>query len=322
MPLSETLTRIAGVLMHNGVARGTCFRLTVPSETFPNIYELSAPYLVTAAHCLPPDPSEAVVLMPDKDGVPHELKQRLEWRVHPTYLADPTTGVDIAAARIRHEDLWWFATDIRDSVESFGVPLLGTDLVYFGLLSPVASMVKRGQAMVRSATLGAISVEDVTYSDDPSGSDHCASEAHLVDCRSLGGFSGSPVFLDAAYPGPPEQPIPHGFRQQIARVRPDLADIQMQTLHHFFVLFGMLVAYADYDGVAIVLPFKRIQEIVNLEAFVTERRELDEKVKKAVKQSDSGFRSASVSDEDRVKLPVDFEDALKGLLNTPPHVEE
>jgi len=73
--------------------------------------------------------------------------------------------------------------------------MLAMPFHYVGLLEPL------NRPMARSGTLGAVYQTGIKH---PDGYQYVA---HLGDCRSYGGFSGSPCFLEMALPGlTPEHP--------------------------------------------------------------------------------------------------------------------
>ena len=100
----------------------------------------------------------------------------------------PLPKVDLAIARFRSNQE--VATIPEDSmipnhlVSTLG---LGGDVAYVGILAPL------DRPMDRTGTVGALDQERI-------GLDEYDYPAHLIDCRSYEGFSGSPVFALIAKP--------------------------------------------------------------------------------------------------------------------------
>lgn len=309
MSLDWSLVRTVGFVFREGRPAGTCFLVRVQSELRPDRPDWDHGYLVTAAHVVPTNGVPSEVWMGTGDG---ELVRGFtpDWQWAP--------GEDIAVAPwLPAEDARrWSATRMyADTTESMGIvaAYLGAPVYYVGLLEPVASMANRGQPMVRSGSLGALDVHDVTYGDKRTTGEWTAYVAHLIDCRSYGGFSGSPVFLASQYPGPATDPLPVTWRDA-----PGAKDLG--TMYHFAALFGMLVGFGSDAGVGIVIAIERIQMVLNTEDLKSMRREEDKKRSDREKARPPDFEaiSAEPRDEPVSLAPLAFEDALRGLLSVEP----
>jgi hypothetical protein len=172
-------------------ALGTGFYVRVPSEVGDGHYT----YIVTAHHVIDGQPNPGLVF-PDPynpgDVYPEQKTDGPNWK-------QPIKGVDLAVLPFARPDGFWVnALEIGRNILP-GLPpdaLLGMPFHYVGLLEPL------DRAMARSGTLGAIYQAGVKHTDD------YEYVCHLADCRSYGGFSGSPCFLEIAMPGLDEEESP------------------------------------------------------------------------------------------------------------------
>jgi hypothetical protein len=267
MPFPPDLARMVGFVARNGKPVGTCFLVRIRSIEFPYRPYWDHAYLVTAAHVAPPDGSDTEIWMSTSSG---ELVR--DFIPHWHY----PEGDDIAVAPFvsAEDSLDWSALQLyKYATSSMGIygAHLGAPVHYVGLLGPVASMADRGQPMVRTANLGAMDVEHVEYTGQGGGW-WSARLAHLIDCRSYGGFSGSPVFLSAEYTGPLVDAIPAAWKQQLSEDE-TLRSHEFGGLWHFAALFGMLVGYGRDAGVGIVLPIELISLALDMEELVEKRKE-------------------------------------------------
>jgi hypothetical protein len=151
-------------------------------------------------------------------------------------------------------------------------PALGDRVYFLGLLAlPGArGMTEKNVPMVRSGTIGAMYQDDLPV-EWPDKSIR-KFQAHLIDCRSYGGFSGSPCFFqrDRGFTGVREGKQRRGqvtfllglisghFDQfSSARIRGDLADA------------GSIEVPIN-SGVGIVTPVEKIVEVLRMEEFADE----------------------------------------------------
>ena len=176
---------------------GTGFYVRVPSEAGGGHYT----YIVTAHHVIDGQPNPDLVF-PDPYHAgqlyPAQKTEGPDWK-------QPLDKVDLAVLPYaRPQNFFVNALEVGNNIWP-GLPpeaLLAMPFHYIGLL---AGEVDR--AMARSGTLGAIYQDDLPHTDDYEYT------CHLGDCRSYGGFSGSPCFLEIAMTGleeiePPMPPEP------------------------------------------------------------------------------------------------------------------
>ena len=78
-------------------------------------------------------------------------------------------------------------------------PFLGDNVYFVGLLPNIEAMVEKNIPMVRSGTLGRLWQERCPVLTREKVLIYIT--AHLIDCRSFGGFSGSPCYLQQSRAG-------------------------------------------------------------------------------------------------------------------------
>jgi hypothetical protein len=255
---------------------GTAFQVCIGSEHRHN-------YVVTAAHVVSGEPetwvraNTTMTLGETKDvAVPR-------WYLHPTE--------DVAVAPFNENNVWlsafpveWFAdTVMAENRQKFNVSSIDTrehrpglgDRVYFmGLLANVPHMGDRNIAMVRSGTIGALYQERVPIWIDPRTVAYRT--AHLIDCRSYEGFSGSPCFTQHEAIG-----------TRYTDGQPTVVDITFLlgvVSHHFdnlrdATMTGALagsvgkVKVPAHTGVGVVTPVEHVRETLDLEELVEERQQ-------------------------------------------------
>jgi hypothetical protein len=150
---------------------------------------LVIPFVVTAAHVVRTFAFTAVRLsMKDGSVTDHPITK---WQIH------DVEDVAIALLYPVDADLVEVSPIPIDQFvghEETEFPISVGDTVFFGgLLGQVESMGKANVPMIRSGTVGALHQDGVPMrlADNTLIYVH----GHLVDCRSFGGFSGSPCFV-------------------------------------------------------------------------------------------------------------------------------
>jgi hypothetical protein len=186
-----------GVLVRKVI--GTGFFIAVPSETLPDVRHS---YLLTANHVVESQTNVEV-------EVPDPVTGRLSPRLPLSNWCQPLCEVDLALASVDQRP---FANRIAirlDQVVGDGKrPLYpGSVIYYVGYLSPL------DRVMARSGTIGALDQEGLKLNvyNYP---------AHLVDCRSYNGFSGSPCFVAVPYAmlEPIDQPLPIPLPDEVDQI--------------------------------------------------------------------------------------------------------
>jgi hypothetical protein len=167
--------------------RGSAFVVSVPFDEHSGCL-----HLVTAKHvALALQNGEAVIAMNGKDGLPLFMKNGGEgWFFHPD---DPSVDVAVlpmASLRIPDYDYQDISLDrfaTIDRIQKYGIGL-GDEIINIGLFTPFIGG-SRLTPIVRTGTLAMM--PDGRLPHPVYGS----VEAYLAEGRSIGGLSGSPVFV-------------------------------------------------------------------------------------------------------------------------------
>jgi len=247
---------------------GTAFRVTVQGE------KRLHGYLVTAAHVLWDQEDLTVRFrVPTASGIAWVDEQPLGNVIYEHWDAD----VAVIPLADREFDMHAIAME-RQTVGMDALPQWGQEAYYVGLLDPVFRMGDEAIPMVRSGSVGAM------YQTIQPDQDKPGFPAHLIDCRSYRGFSGSPVLVQFGYPGPmtpANTPIPDRLLSDDST--PDVSELG--RMQYLTLLLGLLVQHIDDKqvvpiasnvGIGIVLPVDRIWEVLRSEALVKERERVEE----------------------------------------------
>jgi len=247
--------------------------VSVPGEQS----EFPYAYVVTAHHVIDGLEVPAGLLIPNLNGSGYYAPVRLitDWR-------RPLPDVDLAVAILRptpNQPVSAIGIDavlptddapMGGAVARMARPILGSTMYYVGVFEPELRM------MVRAGTIGAIDQEGLNHDG------HYDYPAHLVDCRSYTGFSGSPCFVEVLYAGlEPTENAP--------TVPPEWKWPPLGGVVSVCLLAGMFTAhYTDEGmldtnpenaisryGVGVMLRGNEIREALMAEDLKDERRELD-----------------------------------------------
>jgi hypothetical protein len=245
-------------------------------------------HIVTAKHVAEAiEPAEAVIAMNAKDGAPLFLRtgdQR--WFYHPT----ERDSVDVAvlpfgSARFREYDIQWipeqiFATDQRIADFHIG---LGDEIVIIGLFTRFFGSTQL-TPLVRTGNIAMMPKDRLPIRD------FGEMEAYLAEARSIGGLSGSPVFVRNTVNMPAQ--TAQGGSANIS----GLGGIHLLGLMHGH--WDLPVSFSDSEqaeavnmGVAIIVPAKKILETLHHPELVAMRKEYFEKVKKNDPTPDTAFKA-------------------------------
>jgi hypothetical protein len=225
-------------------------------------------YLLTAKHVIDSirdlGLSEVLVRLNYRDGkarwtsVPISL-----WLNHPTEPDAVDVSIILASGfPVRRLDqrvfpIAAFATKDRVELEEIG---LGEEIVVAGLFAPHHGTAKN-IPIVRIGTIAAMPEEKVITKIGPI-------DAYLVEARSIGGLSGSPVFVNMG----------------IMRDRRGVLNVEKRVNNErstgAIYLLGLMHGHYDEQkvnmGIGIVVPATKILEVVNQEATLTQERLLRE----------------------------------------------
>jgi hypothetical protein len=292
---------------------GTGFLCAIPSRLVPNARYT---YVVTAHHVIEDQNDSVEVQAPFPNSMGSELQDPVEvsgW-------TQPLDGVDLAIAdfyAVVDGTYGGLASEFHFFPEG-GYPPLGGVVHYVGILEP------EDRVMVRSGTLGALF---------QSGLDHEGGyvyDAHLLDCRSYSGFSGSPCFIeipmavlestDTEFPGDKRDP---------SRRIPARGPIQYNAL-----LGGMITwhlahrrqEHASLYGVVAAVTSNDIWRALMTEKEQQERDDADRKYRKYLAEKEKGDEAKptnlAASGEGSESEFERFKDLTRHLVNTPKQTKE
>jgi Trypsin-like peptidase domain len=302
MPLPDGMLKSAVRITALGGLEGTGFLLRVAGESGPHLY-------VATAHHVIKNKLEIAVEAPEPftNGGMYESTPVSDWR-------QPIPGVDLAVAPFP-EDQPREATWLEMVLPLPGRPQpdLGQHIFYIGIFEPL------DRPMARSGTIGALFQEGIPHSNG-----NYRFDAHLVDCRSYKGFSGSPCVAEFAFPvldaswGPAWIPGA-GINQEEGR--------PMGGMQYYAVLCGMFTShFSDEDrpdadgaasryGVGVMLPSSEIRRALMTEDMQAERRATDQKRAATKAAEQPPLQDASVRGENPEFER--FEALTQNLVNTP-----
>ena len=232
------------------------------------------PHAVTAKHvaeCV--DGKPYLIGVNFKDGEMGWFGSKLKWWYHPT---EPDT-VDVAVTvftptprmEVQYISETDFATDKRIKQYDIGV---GDEIHVVGLFTQFFGSTKH-IPIVRTGNVAMMPSDKLPINGGET-------EAYLVEGRSIGGLSGSPVFVrhTVTMPG---IAAGTGEPQRISGV----SQLHLLGLMHghwdLKVGFNVVQAEAVNMGIAIVIPAQKILDVLYHPELVAMREEQDEKFRKA-----------------------------------------
>jgi hypothetical protein len=261
---------------------GTAFIVGVHTdETF------GLAHIVTAKHVAEAiEPAEAVIAMNAKDGLPRYLRTGdQQWFYHPTEPESVDAAVmPFGSVRFQDYDTVWIPEDIFatvDRIAEFDIGL-GDELVIIGLFTRFFGR-QELTPLVRTGNIAMMPKEKLPSSQFGD------MEAYLAEGRSIGGLSGSPVFVRNTVKMP----------MRTAEGAP----AYMSGLGAFHLL-GLMHGHWDLPvsfpaaeqaeavnmGVSIVVPAKKILEVLYHPKLVAMRKGFCDSLKKQNgPTSDSAF---------------------------------
>ncbi|MGO9120788.1 MAG: serine protease [Desulfomonilaceae bacterium] len=285
---------------------GTAFFV---STSFSNGSDRAHTYAVTAHHCIhgiKKASSDGLVYLRInfRDGAAQRISIPIDdWRVHPD---DPT--IDVAIAPIGMNTRWdqacfpvkSFADDASIERNKIGMG----NVVFFIGLFPHHKGTHRNVPIIRMGNIAAMPKEPVQTPEE------CFEEmeAYLIENRSMGGFSGSPVFVslipfeNAAFPT--EAPQFVGF---VTR-----SNLLLGLVHGHWRSPIPTTASRDITentGISIVVPARKIFEVINHPELVKMR----EKIEAKVELTERGLvvPDSLITEKEGPFTKQDFEAALK-----------
>jgi len=252
---------------------GTGFFVGVPSERFPQ--EAQWTYMATAKHVIEAAKrygSSIYVRLNTNQGGYEMLEVHGEWTYHENEGVDLALGgwqPDLKKYDCRVIPFEMFALEKAIESESIGV---GDEIVMVGLFSQHYGT-KKNYPIVRSGAIAATPGEPLR--DDHSGVEY---QAYLAEVRSIGGLSGSPVFVALT-----QLMLPSG----ISRKREKFVYLLGVVRGHWDIKkVEAAVDFAEDDlgqvnmGIAIVTPVQYLAEMLMYDVFLKPRRNYDSEVAK------------------------------------------
>lgn len=244
--------------------RGTGFFVSVPSESNPNIAYI---YLVTAQHVARHvEASGLIIRVNTKDGKAESLPvppNLVNWWYHPTDAHADVAAVPIGLSQERFQYITVpTSMFLTEEILQEGTLGVGDEVYITGLFRNMTGTT-RNLPIVRIGNVAMMPSERVPtkYYD--------LMNAYLIEARSLGGLSGSPVFIHTHV-------RPQMFLFGVMHGHWELSDTQGANpdteMHEDFGDEGQKVNM----GIAIVVPAVDILATLNQSELVEGRRKQDE----------------------------------------------
>jgi hypothetical protein len=310
--MPKTVAFILGRRSKHGLSQptpiGTGFFLGVRTPEEPPSTRAFTLYLITAAHVVGDEP-ETWLRVRRLDGTLVDIPVP-EWKLHDR--ADVAlTVLDLDESEQPFDIA---VMPIPDFFDLEYVPMLGDRVYFIGLFSPIPAMGEQNVPLVRSGTLAAWAQERVPLRMP----DNTVVEytAHLIDCRSYSGFSGSPCVVQF-----PREPGIGG----VGRPNEATELIGLVSSHFDFKenasLTGEIAELGKVDvpvhlGVGVVMPAERIQELLDREDVVADRKKRERGFERRTEEEQPASTPDVVSVQDESEFDR-FEDLARKLVNTP-----
>jgi hypothetical protein len=279
---------------------GTGFAVTVESES---VSDQRYGYIVTAHHVIDGQNDVEVQIFdflnpPDLQG-PFSIR---DWR-------QPLDNVDLAVAPIPDVAANISAVQLEQHLLPAGKrPLLGGPIQYLGILAD------HGIPMARGGSIASLGIKGFPH---PGGYEF---DAHFADCRTYGGFSGSPCFYIYQFahvtPENPPEWVPQAFKE---------SPHPRASIDYLAMLCGMVTSHltdhgvteASKYGIVVLLESDYIREALMTDEMKKERREWDQ-------ENEAASRTGSSMTAENVSYPRDddsqfdrFEQLARQVVNTP-----
>jgi hypothetical protein len=243
---------------------------------------------------------EIVIHNPYIDGLRSQRIPVTGWK-------QPLKHVDIAVAAFPSPPSGLMAIAYQDFLKEPDYLFPGSLIYYIGIFEPW------DRAMARSGRIGARDQSNLKLKGG------YRYPAHLVDCRSYKGFSGSPCFVELPFAGLSPTPA-----------RPDAIPDDagpVGDMHHVAQLCGMFTAHADDDedgadderavsryGIGVMLRVEEIKEALMAKDFQEQRRNGDAEYAASKESEGPQLENASVETPDEFSR---FEGLTRNLIKVP-----
>lgn len=305
---------------------GTGFLVSCPAEFSEDLLHQ---YVVTASHVvIDGSPTKVRLKTDDHSFVDVDVPQWIHHheadvaiaplRIPPTPRAQRLITVSVEVGTFLRADWRILGSSGTWDLE------LGERVYFIGLFDRFGSMGDRNIPMTRSGTLGALNVPNVPIGP-PENRRYV--EAHLIDCRSYAGFSGSPcfvqrdmfrrsTFLDDGYPVDDES----------GRVGTDTALLGIVSGHFDMWDTARLVGDLPLEagsvevpqniGVGVVTPAKAIKELMDMPELSDDRKRVEREAAAREAADEGATLDSAESEFER------FENLTRKLVHTPKEPSE
>lgn len=287
----------------------TGFFVSVPCQS-PELHGNEMYYFVTAKHVAKDLKDRDTCFSVNRigGGTTHAIHRIAPvWYLHPT---DNNTDIAIIQVALRVG-----VVDIAPiSIDSFGLPQrlaalnigIGDDTHSIGLFSPFPGN-EKNVPIVRFGNVSMMAAEQIQ-------TDLGYTEMYLVEARSIGGLSGSPVFVRPTRSiriGRPDDPMALGFLPGTGETLLGMAqghwDIKEEEINKPSFTHDRKRG-VNY-GVALVVPALKIYETIYQPGLVAMRKEQERQI---IRKQKSVPGSDSPKEQDKKTFTqADFEDVLK-----------
>lgn len=285
---------------------GTFFTVSIPGA--PNQYgePIRHRYVVTAAHVIHKRAKWLLRMRSSDDSETVEWVES-DWHCH----AD--TLMDLAVAVLPDDkDVDCVPLDL------YGVraiPNLGRPVYFMAMVETFVSMVDGLRPMVRAGTMGRRFQSDVEWTTNEGSVTWRAQYAHILDTRSIGGFSGSPCYMLTAYPYPEFPPPTVTFPPQWDDAL-EVIGVDKSKLGSLVFLVGLIGMFAAHDGATetgIVIPTMYIDQLLNEEKLQTMRLDKEKELfaGRSTGPVGQGVKDSTSDEYDR------FEELTRRLVQVP-----
>ena len=276
-------------------------------KALPHQKPLSYTYLVTAKHVVSEiGESEPYIVANGRDGT---IKQLLhmgpKWWYHPS-----DESADVAVRQVGlQRDLIHFAADLKDFILPSdikdGVVALGDETFTAGYFSPIAS-----DHMIPIVRHGNIAM----LSDEQIQTEYGYADVYLVEARSIGGISGSPVFV--------RPPLRYGIEMPkgTTALFDAIGDYKLLgVMHGHWDIDESKINHANVEpkkhgvnmGIGIVVPAIKIIETIMQPGLEDLRRRADEESARRYAPTMDSVKKDDSEQTLQTFTKRDFEDALK-----------
>lgn len=248
------------------IPAGTAFVLSVAAETNPEVHH---GYLVTAAHCIREAQRRYGALFMRVNQHPDDSAALIELNAAWVFHEDEANDVAVLhfpppapfnLYRIIAIERESVATEKVRETEAIGI---GDDLVVVGLFSSHHGRTAN-RPIIRMGSIA--SMPDEPIEDPDSG---LPFDAYLAEVRSVGGLSGSPVWV-VIHPGRMINGKVERSRQQYYLL--GLIRGHWRKDEEWLSDFGSGEQETLNTGIALVTPIEKALEIIEMDALVKERR--------------------------------------------------